>query len=176
MTLFLLYIYVPTSYYSHCHMPIGYDNYGLRSHTRKTPEKYRYKWRCWPFTVNEESLSLYSSHAGRDSPLAPIHEVLNIHETLTPLEEVRVDLFEVLIGQIRRSDVSVDVINMSAAHNLKPLHELKICVDIVTLAGRVIFLDPVCRCMYFWSFGHYVLNVIISLSISRVCVTTRLSE
>ena len=76
----------------------------MPSYTPNTPQQYRFRWAVRSLTINDRFVALYDSHATPCSSIAPLHDVLGIPEALTALEEVRVDLFEVLIGQIRRSE------------------------------------------------------------------------
>ena len=76
----------------------------MPSYTPNTPEQYRFRWAVRSLTINDRFVALYDSHATPRSSIALLHDVLGIPEALTALEEVRVDLFEVLIGQIRRSE------------------------------------------------------------------------
>ena len=75
--------------------------------------------------------------------LPPPHDVLGIPEALTALEEVRVDLFEVLIGQIRRSEKMSVVLNDVVSQQADLLNGQRICAEIVTLAGQTVIPDKV---------------------------------
>ena len=69
----------------------------MSSYTPNTPEQYHFRWAVRSLTINDRFVALYDSHATPRSSIALLHDVLGIPEALTALEEVRVDLFEVLM-------------------------------------------------------------------------------
>ena len=85
--------------------------------------------------TNEQFLHAYDIRTANKDPEASLEKLLNIPEQLTPLEDVRVALMEVLVGHLR-----------SAPHIMEIVHEIQsgrpnkfqqnFCVSLVALAGR----------------------------------------
>ena len=114
----------------------GFDHYGVRSFRSCTPEKFRYKWQPQRVVTNEQFLHAYDIRTATKDPEVSLEKLLNIpNEQLTPLEDVRVALMEVLVGHLR-----------SAPHIMEIVHEIQsgrpnkfqqnFCVSLVALAGR----------------------------------------
>ena len=115
----------------------------MPSYTPNTPELYRFCWAVRSLTINDRFVALYDSHATPRCSIASLHDVLGISEALTALEEVRADLFEVLIGQIRRSEKMSVFLNGAVSQQADILNGQRICTEIVTLAGRTVIPDKV---------------------------------
>ena len=115
----------------------------MPSYTPDAPEQYRFRRAVRSLTISDRSVALYDSHATPHFSIAPLHDVLGIPEALTALEEVRVDLFEVLIGQIRRSEKMSVFLNDVVSQQAGLLNGQRICAEIVTLAGRAVIPDKV---------------------------------
>ena len=85
--------------------------------------------------TNEQFLHAYDIRTANKDPEVSLEKLLNIPEQLTPLEDVRVALMEVLVGHLR-----------SAPHIMEIVHEIQsgrpnkfqqnFCVSLVALAGR----------------------------------------
>ena len=85
--------------------------------------------------TNEQFLHAYDIRTATKDPEVSLEKLLNIPEQLTPLEDVRVALMEVLVGHLR-----------SAPHIMEIVHEIQsgrpnkfqqsFCVSLVALAGR----------------------------------------
>lgn len=117
---------------------LGFDNYRVRSFQFNTPERFRYKWKPPPTNVAKEFVQVYKSHV-TESPQTIVspHVLLDVSETLTPLERVRVAFLEVLIGSIRGSSAIVDIIHEIASGQPNNF-EQSFCVSLVALAGRTV--------------------------------------
>ncbi|KDQ19285.1 hypothetical protein BOTBODRAFT_635824 [Botryobasidium botryosum FD-172 SS1] len=90
----------------HCRPPrgefldyISHDHYGNLAYASHTPQKYRYSWKRAPPPVEDRLIHAYRACTGGSSPMsAPIHELLDVRETLSNLESVWVRLLESAVG------------------------------------------------------------------------------
>ncbi|KZT43433.1 hypothetical protein SISSUDRAFT_1014451 [Sistotremastrum suecicum HHB10207 ss-3] len=80
---------------------ISFDFYGHRAFDYDTPEENRYKWKALPPPIDESALAAYNGCPHRDVP-QPIHEILGVSETLGEREQIRVQLLQVLVGNVLR--------------------------------------------------------------------------
>ncbi|KDQ19298.1 hypothetical protein BOTBODRAFT_27878 [Botryobasidium botryosum FD-172 SS1] len=71
---------------------------GYASHT---PEKHRYNWKRTPPPVEDRLIRAYEACTSRGSPMTmPIHDLLDVRETLSNLETVWARLLETVVGSM----------------------------------------------------------------------------
>ncbi|KDQ19327.1 hypothetical protein BOTBODRAFT_184378 [Botryobasidium botryosum FD-172 SS1] len=76
---------------------ISFDNYGDRACALSVPEEYRCDGGLAPCVVEDSVVEEYRSYAAEGS-VVPIHELLGVPESLSPVETVWTRLLEVMIG------------------------------------------------------------------------------
>ena len=77
---------------------IGVDSYGNRAYSLTTPEEHRYRWKSSPPPVSQLTIGMYDAISRSEGRAAPIHELLGIKETLSTPENMRVQVYQVIIG------------------------------------------------------------------------------
>lgn len=80
---------------------ISFDFYSHRAFDFDTPPENRYKWKAVPPPVEESELIVYNTLPHRETA-HPIHEILGVSETIGERERVRVQLLQVLVGNVLR--------------------------------------------------------------------------
>lgn len=78
---------------------IGFDHYNHRAYTSSTPAEYRYYWDAPPPIVADAALELYKPQAARS---AAISDLLSVSERMSDKEVVRVQVLQVIIGNLMR--------------------------------------------------------------------------
>jgi hypothetical protein len=76
---------------------VGFDHYGNRAFTEKTPEEYRYNWSAPPPPPNDPAMAVYKNHTQQAGPVL-IHDLLSVTESLSGVECSRVAFLEILVG------------------------------------------------------------------------------
>lgn len=80
---------------------ISLDFYSHRACDFDTPPEHRYKWKVPPPPVEESELAAFYAQPHSESA-RPVHEILCVSETIGEREEVRVQLLQVLVGNVLR--------------------------------------------------------------------------
>ena len=77
---------------------IGADSYRHRAYSLETPEEHRYRWKSSPPPVSQLTIAMYDTISGSEDRVVPIHQLLGIKEALSTPENMRVHVYQVIIG------------------------------------------------------------------------------
>jgi hypothetical protein len=80
---------------------IGFDHYDHRACTSSTPSEYRYCWNAPPPIVADATLELYKSQVIDGA--AALSDLLSVPERMSDNEIVRVQVLQVIIGNLMRN-------------------------------------------------------------------------